>query len=84
MRKKLLSVLIIAIIFLGFLFATELVENPFVRIYDCVGCGDCLEACPVKAIEIVNGKAVIDNEKCINCNICVGTCTYDAIEGSEQ
>lgn len=84
MKKKLLTILVIAIIFLGFLFASEVVENPFVRKYDCVGCGDCLEVCPVDAIELVNGKAVIDNDKCINCNICVGTCTYDAIEGSQQ
>ncbi len=80
MKKKLLTILVIAVIFLGFLFASEVIESPFVRSYDCVACGDCVEACPVGAIEIINGKAVIDNEKCINCNICVGTCTYDAIE----
>lgn len=84
MNKKLLSILIIAIIVIGFLFATEVIEKPFVIKYDCVGCGDCVKTCPVDAIELVNGKAVIDNEKCINCNICVGTCTYDAIESSQQ
>ena len=84
MNKKLLSIFIIAIIVIGFLFASEVIENPFVIKYDCVGCGDCVEACPVQAIEVINGKAAIDNEKCINCNICVGTCTYDAIEGTQQ
>ena len=84
MKKKLLSIIVIAVIFVGFLYAFEVLENPFVRKYDCVGCGDCVNACPVDAIEVINGKAVIDNQKCINCNICVGTCTYDAIEGTQQ
>lgn len=80
MNKKLLSLLVIAIIVIGFLFASEAIRNPIVIKYDCVGCGDCVEVCPVSAIEVINGKAVIDNDKCINCSICVGTCTYDAIE----
>ncbi len=84
MNKKLLLIFVIAIIIIGFLFATDAIGNPFVIKYDCVGCGDCVDACPVQAIEVINGKAVIDNEKCINCNICVGSCTYDAIEGSQQ
>jgi ferredoxin len=44
----------------------------------CDGCGDCVEACPVNAIQLQNGKAVICDD-CIDCNICVKTCPNQAI-----
>lgn len=37
----------------------------------CIGCNLCVVNCPVKAIVMVDGKAVIDAEKCTNCGICV-------------
>jgi len=36
----------------------------------CIGCQLCVSACPTQAISMVNGKAVIDKVKCINCGIC--------------
>ncbi len=36
----------------------------------CIGCGLCLPVCPVDAITLTEGKAVIDSEKCIFCGIC--------------
>ena len=45
----------------------------------CTGCGDCYRICPVDAIEIVDGKSVIDQETCIQCGLCQGVCTHDAI-----
>lgn len=45
----------------------------------CTGCGDCQRICPVGAIEIVDGKSVIDQETCIQCGFCQGVCTHDAI-----
>ncbi|OQY39118.1 MAG: hypothetical protein B6226_02490 [Candidatus Cloacimonetes bacterium 4572_65] len=80
MKKKILLLTLVAIIFIGFLYAVKVTEKPFVQKYDCVGCGDCTEICPVNAIEMVKGKAVIDNEKCIDCHLCVGKCTYKAIK----
>lgn len=44
----------------------------------CVGCGDCVRACPVKAITMDHGKAVVDPEKCVGCRLCVFTCSYGA------
>jgi Fe-S-cluster-containing hydrogenase component 2 len=44
----------------------------------CVGCGDCIRACPMKAISYDCGKARVDQEKCIACKLCVLTCSYGA------
>lgn len=51
----------------------------FVETNSCVGCGDCVDVCPVDAVQVLDGKAVIDAETCILCDICVRSCTYDAI-----
>lgn len=37
---------------------------------DCIGCKMCVYPCPVKAITMVKGKAVIDAEICVSCGIC--------------
>lgn len=46
----------------------------------CTGCGACVHACPVEAIRMVGGKAVIDHDLCILCGACVEVCPVDAIE----
>lgn len=40
----------------------------------CETCGICIEHCPQKAISIINGKTIIDENKCITCAYCVGFC----------
>ncbi|MDD4141602.1 MAG: 4Fe-4S dicluster domain-containing protein [Bacteroidales bacterium] len=47
----------------------------------CRGCivHSCKEVCPKDAITIVNKKAVIDKEKCIECGKCTKACPYTAI-----
>lgn len=47
----------------------------------CQGCvaRPCVGSCPVDAITIQNGKALIDSQKCINCTKCVAACPYNAI-----
>lgn len=37
----------------------------------CIGCQLCVANCPTNAITMVDGKAVIDKTKCINCGICI-------------
>lgn len=53
---------------------------PFVIIRNCAACGECIKACPVKAISIKNKKAHIENGKCIGCASCIAACKYNAIE----
>ena len=45
----------------------------------CAGCGVCVPACPVEAIEIVDGQAKVIEDKCIECGACVGECPCGAI-----
>ena len=41
--------------------------------HDCIGFGDCANACPNRAIVIQNGTAVVTNE-CCGCETCVAAC----------
>ncbi|EFC91362.1 4Fe-4S ferredoxin iron-sulfur binding domain protein [Dethiosulfovibrio peptidovorans DSM 11002] len=45
----------------------------------CVGCGRCFRNCPVKAISMTGGKAVIDKDVCIGCGECLTVCPASAI-----
>lgn len=44
----------------------------------CTGCGVCVEVCPVNAIKVENGKAVIGGE-CVDCGGCIAQCPVEAI-----
>lgn len=37
-------------------------------------CGKCLERCIFNAIEVRDGKAGVNREKCMGCGLCVSTC----------
>jgi len=56
-------------------------ENRFEVTDSCMGCvaHPCQSVCPKGAISFVNGKSVIDQEKCIKCGKCQSICPYDAI-----
>lgn len=54
-------------------------DYPKVDIDSCTGCGICVDACPVEAIEIDNGIAKIIEETCTNCRTCVDECPMEAI-----
>ncbi|MFX1357292.1 MAG: ATP-binding protein [Promethearchaeota archaeon] len=44
----------------------------------CVGCGVCMEKCPIEAISIIDGKSHHDEKKCIGCGVCVHHCPENA------
>ena len=47
--------------------------------YGCFGLGSCAKVCKFDAIQIVNGVAVIDKEKCTNCGACREVCPHKLI-----
>ncbi|MBU1020616.1 MAG: 4Fe-4S binding protein [Firmicutes bacterium] len=54
----------------------------------CVGCGKCVEVCPMGALSMVSAfevkknkkMAVLSPEICIGCGVCVNVCKPNAIE----
>lgn len=48
--------------------------------FGCMGYGSCVKACEFDAIHIVDGIAVVDEEKCKACGKCVATCPKHLIE----
>ena len=42
--------------------------------FGCLGYGECKSVCEFGAIEIVDGIAVIDKEKCVACGKCAAVC----------
>jgi electron transfer flavoprotein alpha subunit len=45
----------------------------------CVGCEQCIGVCPVDAIRIEDGIAVVDPSRCTGCGECLRTCPVEAI-----
>jgi len=45
----------------------------------CTGCEECVETCPVEAIAMEDGKAVVSDD-CVDCGQCVDACPSEAIE----
>ncbi len=48
----------------------------------CVGCGACPKACPYEAIDLVDRKAIL-NDNCVHCGSCVDSCKFKAILASD-
>ena len=42
--------------------------------FGCLGFGTCVKACKYDAIHVVNGVAVVDEDKCVGCMACANTC----------
>lgn len=49
-------------------------------IHGCLGFGSCVAKCNFGAISIVDGVAVVDREKCVNCGACIKECPRNLIK----
>ncbi len=45
----------------------------------CDACESCVDACPVEAIEMKDGLAVVNEDDCTDCEACVDACPSEAI-----
>ncbi|MEA1973034.1 MAG: 4Fe-4S binding protein, partial [Candidatus Cloacimonadota bacterium] len=80
MKNNLLSIFAILIIVLSFIvILIHSSKTIFVNSEECIGCELCIDICPVNAIEMVDGKAVIDIDRCNNCGECTYVCPTNAI-----
>ena len=48
--------------------------------YGCLGLGTCVSACKFDAIHVIDGVAVVDEEKCVLCGKCIEVCPKGVIE----
>lgn len=66
--------------FVGWVEKTCLVSKPAVKKSECVGCRQCEQICPAKAIVMKNRIPVIDRKKCIRCFCCQEFCPKGAMK----
>jgi len=58
---------------------------PWVNEDMCVGCGICVEECPVDAISIQeNDTAAINDDECIRCGNCHEVCPQEAVRHDSE
>lgn len=48
--------------------------------FGCIGCGDCVSACPADAISLKDGIAFVDTRFCMGCGLCANTCPKKLFE----
>ncbi|MGA1848533.1 MAG: DUF362 domain-containing protein [Thermoplasmatota archaeon] len=53
--------------------------RPKVEKDKCIGCGTCIDICPVDAHVLEGGKVFIQKDICIGCGECITVCPQEAI-----
>lgn len=59
-----------------------LMASYFLRVTEedeCIGCGACVEICPVEAVSLKGEVAVVDEDWCVGCGVCAVVCPTQAI-----
>ena len=50
----------------------------------CVGCGQCVDVCPVEVYQMEDGKSVpVNADECLGCESCVEVCEGHCITVEE-
>ncbi len=44
----------------------------------CIGCGACVDTCPVSALEM-NGDKAKCSDACVDCGACTSVCPVEAL-----
>lgn len=51
----------------------------------CIGCGECVDVCPVEVYELQDEKSkVVNEDECLGCESCIEVCSEDAIVVEEN
>ncbi|RLC27843.1 MAG: ferredoxin [Deltaproteobacteria bacterium] len=51
----------------------------------CIGCGECVDVCPVEVYELQDEKSVpVNAEECVGCESCIEVCEQAAITVEES
>jgi anaerobic sulfite reductase subunit C len=50
----------------------------------CTGCGSCVQYCKEKAVRVKNGVSVLDDDKCVQCGVCVRSCHFDLLKAEHS
>ena len=51
---------------------------------NCIGCGECINECPVDCIELEIPSPIHINDTCVFCGKCVDICQFKAIKLGEE
>jgi len=46
----------------------------------CIACGQCVQACPNKALHIESERVIVDTDKCVFCGYCGAACPEFAVK----
>jgi ferredoxin len=79
-HKRIYVILAILCLLIGSAYAVAKLMPAVVNEEKCLGCGKCVERCPIGAISLnEDGLAIVDKEKCEGCLKCAKACPNEAI-----